>query len=381
MGVRNIVSASLRLLYSLRFAVWVLFVIAALSVVGTVFMPLLSLVVPPSIGAGSWLSRIISLLELDDIFHSRWLFILGAVLLVSLLSCSGRRVRAVGRIFLGKRDRAVDRQALSPLAAVCIHMGVAIIIGGFLYGQFAGFTGYVEVPEGRVVSLDSVIPPEQGGGTNRAVRCDDFSVEFYDSGIPSEYRSAVSFITGDKVVKRGVLRVNQPLIVDRIRYYQAHYNTLPLAVVAVEHDGETMTFAAYAGDVFELGKEAVIRVARIEDNFMNLGPAVRIDFVSQNEQGYVWAFLQRDDILRRFPEFFSRFPQFDPHRFESYRFFFQERKSMFATGLSISYDPGIAVVIVGSVLLLVGLFALYCVPAVGTRLPVHEATQGPRDIL
>jgi len=381
MGVRNIVSASLRLLSSLRFATVILFAIAALSVVGTVFMPLLSLVVPPSMGAGSWLPRIISLLELDDIFHSRWICILGVILFVSLLACSGRRVRAAGRLLVRKRVRSGDKRTFSPLAAVCIHLGVAIIIAGFLYGQFAGFASYVEIPEGRTISLNSVIPPGQGGDAHRAVRCDDFSIDYYESGMPSEYRSTVSLITGGNVVRRGILRVNQPLIVDGIRYYQAHYNTLPLAVIAVDHDGTTMTLDAYAGDVFELGEEAAIRVARIEDNFMNLGPAVRIDFVSQNEQGYVWVFLQRDDILRRFPAFFSRFPQFDPDRFESYRFSFQERKAMFATGLSISYDPGIVVVIAGSVLLLVGLFALYCVPSMGTRRSVQNGSPRTGDVI
>ena len=67
------------------------------------------------------------------------------------------------------------------------------------------------------------------------VRCDDFTMELYDNGMPKEYRSEISFLQGDSVVQHSSVLVNHPVSFSRVLFSQSGYNTILLLTIQVSH--------------------------------------------------------------------------------------------------------------------------------------------------
>ena len=59
------------------------------------------------------------------------------------------------------------------------------------------------------------------------IRCDDFKVSFYPSGLPEEWRASLSIIEQGNVVKSQDVIVNDPLHYKGISIFQASYGRLP----------------------------------------------------------------------------------------------------------------------------------------------------------
>ncbi len=349
-----------------------LIAVAAASSVGTV--------VPQrtretATGARSVWDEVLLALEFHDVFHSSWFFLLGALLCASLVLCTWRRIR-VRRTAVKRTGPFFRRGDLPRLGSLLLHFGAAVVICGFVYGQLRGINAYVQIPEGETVSLAPIISGYQLD-QDLSIRCEDFSVEYYDSGMPREFRSEVAFIDSGTVLKRGTLLVNHPVSFQGIRYYQAHYERLPRAVLNVDDAGQARTITARPGDVYHAGKETFFRVTRVEENFMNMGPAMKIDFFSPAQSGYIWVLSGIEDIKKMFPDLLSKAPQFDPARFEGFIFGLDRIEPMYITGISISYDPGLPVVITGILFFLSGLFVVYLLP--GSRAGILKKSQTRSD--
>ena len=59
------------------------------------------------------------------------------------------------------------------------------------------------------------------------VRCDKFTMEFYESGAPKTYQSDLTFLRNNQVIYSGKLLVNHPIEVEGFRFYQASYGAAP----------------------------------------------------------------------------------------------------------------------------------------------------------
>ena len=55
------------------------------------------------------------------------------------------------------------------------------------------------------------------------MRLDQFSVSFYSSGAPKEFKSTVTILEGDRQVLTESIRVNHPLTYKGISFYQSSY--------------------------------------------------------------------------------------------------------------------------------------------------------------
>ncbi|MBN2514429.1 MAG: cytochrome c biogenesis protein ResB [Deltaproteobacteria bacterium] len=116
-----------------------------------------------------------------------------------------------------------ERGKYSCLGMVFVHVSILFILGGGLIGTIWGFSGQMNVVEGT--TSDTVLL-FSGTGTEKLgfdVRCDDFTVDFYEMGMPKEYRTDVTILEGGKKVASGTIRVNHPLIYNGLKFCQATY--------------------------------------------------------------------------------------------------------------------------------------------------------------
>ena len=70
------------------------------------------------------------------------------------------------------------------------------------FAAFFGFDGYINIVEGEQIDAIEVRKRATPMKLGFEVRCDKFTVEFYDTGAPKEFRSELSFSENGKEMKK-----------------------------------------------------------------------------------------------------------------------------------------------------------------------------------
>ena len=129
-----------------------------------------------------------------------------------------------GYVVYGERGR------WTRLGMYVVHLSVLIIFAGGIIGAWFGFSGSLKLLEGQTKDRVAL----SGGGFKKlpfAVRCDRFTIQYYDTGQPSEYISNVSVIEQGRVVERARIIVNLRMIRHGIAFMQSSYGSEPKEIV------------------------------------------------------------------------------------------------------------------------------------------------------
>ena len=396
---------------SVRLTVVLLIIIAGASILGTVIpqqeeAQRIMRDLPPG------LVSILQALQLFDMYHSVWFLLMMVLLAVNLTVCSMNRFPRTWRIFRADRSGEPVRQferdaadrvfsaggtpaleaerlesiirkkfgrvsrieekgvitlhgekgAFSYFGVYVVHLSILVILAGAIVGSLSGVDGYVNIPEGETVDTVKLRGGQGSKKLDFAVRCDRFTVEFYDNGMPREFRSDLAFLREGKIVHEGPLRVNHPIEFGGIRFYQASYGSLAGTALLTVRDGrgEKKLLKVSAGDQFELpGKKAAVSVLRIEENLMNMGPAVKLGVTSAEGGTAFWVFRHIREIEEANPGITKQVPQFNPGLIKPYLFTLGGIESGYYTGLQVNTDPGVPIVAAGAILMVAGFMIVF----------------------
>ncbi len=124
-----------------------------------------------------------------------------------------------GRLFYGERGR------YSLFGVYAVHLSILLMIAGAIIGSIFGFTANVNIKEGESVNVAELADGKGMLKLDFSVRCDKFTVEFYENGAPKTYRSDLSFIKKGQVIQQGSLLVNHPITFEGLHFYQESYGT------------------------------------------------------------------------------------------------------------------------------------------------------------
>ncbi|MDX8411293.1 MAG: cytochrome c biogenesis protein ResB [Mariprofundaceae bacterium] len=193
-----------------------------------------------------------------------------------------------GRTFI-----RADKGRYNKTSYIFVHSAILVILLGGLVGAQFGFRGNLSVPEGGVGNTISFL---QGGSSAThelpfEVRCNDFFIDFYPSGMPKEFRSNLTIIDDGKEVLTTDIIVNEPLEYKGVRLYQASFgdagSDLKLKFYHLDGSGriEDVPAKVYGtlGDGSGLSIEVTdLRVYNVENfalegqpkEFVDIGPAV-----------------------------------------------------------------------------------------------------------
>jgi cytochrome c biogenesis protein len=346
------------------------------------------------------LSAIIELLDLADMYHSWWFKVLLGLLTVNLIVCSLRRLpqsltllRAGNQTMdparlekmrhharvrlpvplpesrrllgarLGRRyscrwqereggwQAVAEKGRLSRLGVYFVHLGVLLILGGALVGSVFGFRGFVTIPEHGTVDRIFIGGKQRVLPLGFAVRCDKFTVDFYETGAPKEFRSDVSIIDQGEMVQQAAILVNDPFTFNGITFYQATYGSEPSDIILQLKDmktGETRRLEVPFRETITIpGTKDRLVVMDYAENVGNHGPALFIAAAREHEEpASAW-------ILAKQPEFHG-------NRIGDLAVTAESFQKSFYTGLQVKKDPGVWVIYAGfSLMLLSMLLALY----------------------
>ncbi len=402
----------LSFLSSLKLTITLLIIIAVASILGTI--------IPQQYEGGEsfrhlspGLVKAFRSLQLFDMYHSVWFIILMGLLSLNLIVCSVNRFPTSWRLFrkipsldrskpfedlssdrvliierklnevisrvenlLRRRYKRVRRSdtanttifygekgAYSHFGVYIIHVTILLFISGAIIGSLFGFNAYVNIPEGESTNTVNLERQEGIKELDFTVRCDRFSISYYDNGMPKEYRSNLSFLKDNKAIYQGPLLVNHPITFNGIKFYQASYGSIPggqASITIKKRNGEETGIMVKLKDSFYLEeKDAKVTILRIEDNIMSRGQAVLLNIQSSEGNMRLWVFKDIEKIKEAIPSLFEKVPKFNPGLFEPYYFKLNNIENKYYTGLQLSHDPGASIVAIGSFFIIIGLIVTF----------------------
>ncbi|MFZ0612319.1 MAG: cytochrome c biogenesis protein ResB [Desulfobacterales bacterium] len=371
---------------------------------------------------GDFFYRLFETLDVFDMYHSWWFQLLLLLLTINIIVCSLNRLSATWKIvfvkhpqvnlsrFRGDKHR-ISREDPRPveelrpviedfvakkfryhrcdttadgffcfaekwrwtrLGVYVVHASVIILLIGGLLGSLFGFEAFVNIAEGdmtRTILLRNSGKPVDLGFD---IRCEDFDVSFYPSGMPKEYRSRLSIVENGRTVAQKDVLVNHPLRYKGINFFQSSYGELPqelqmsaapeeiaLSFTSKEtgmvynkkvHIGERVTIAE------DLGQFEIVEFkAAFDFRGRQLGPTL-IGRLTQKNGAVV------DVILPfKFPGFDRMSAMLNPQRSDAVLIALDETSASagpqtkrYYTGLQVTRDPGVWVVYSGFVLMIIG---------------------------
>jgi len=397
---------------SLKLTIALLVLIVLLSVAGSI--------IPQQEASFEFIRRIpagwaaaLQKMQFLDLYHSIWFFLLLGLLSLNLIICSLNRFPVTWKSFrakafpdtftslenvpapailmteekhkrglqrmealLARKYRRTEKKETSQgtflhaergrfslFGVYIIHLSILIIIAGAVVGSIFGFNSFVKVAEGE--SVDTIHLKGNGGEKklNFSIRCDRFSVNYYEDGLPREYRSDLTFLKNDSIVYHGSLLVNHPITFEGIRFYQASYGTTSGGKITLtfrKSGGKKQSVTISSGDAFELPEgRAQARIIRVEENMMQMGPAVKLNIHSPARDIQFWVFKEIAEIRKINPDILTYVPLFNPGLFKPFIFSLDHMERKYYTGLQVAYDPGIPIVATGAFLLFAGFMVVF----------------------
>jgi len=241
-------------------------------------------------------ARIYEQLGLFDVYGSWWFTLLYVLLLVSLGACLLPRTRALVRnlrarpspareldglrhyaeVSVGEDpDRAIagarrllrrrrfrvhradgrpalaaDKGLAREAGSLLFHWSFFLLLIGIVWGKGTGFTGTAVVVEGQTwveahANYDGTVREGRFFGEDHSgirLEVEEFRATYRPTGQPEDFVTVGRLSRADGSVAREVeIRVNEPAVLDGVRFYQFGYGWAP--VVEVERDGEPIASA------------------------------------------------------------------------------------------------------------------------------------------
>ncbi|MCL7487898.1 MAG: cytochrome c biogenesis protein ResB [Desulfobulbaceae bacterium] len=386
---------------SVKLALFLLFILAATSIIGTVVQQNK----PPQFYVevyGPNLARLMQTLSIPDMYNSWWFMILLALFSLNLIVCSLERIPNAWRLvtmdnlataperlqkmgmrkavpvqgtvsesvektasFLADKGWKTDRRDLengtllfsqkggwTRFGVYVVHSSILIILLGAIIGSprlansllgnpLFAFKGGVNIPETQQTDVIYSFLTQKPLPLGFTVRCDSFDIHYYPNGMVKDYVSILTVLeNGQEVLTKKVV-VNEPLIYNGITFYQSSYQPYQDFILTVksEETGLTTTdLVPYAKQV--TWKEGGARFGII--NMERRGEAVsrfKIWFTDdQGEPAKFWLQPGRKAVIERPSGTYTL-----------------SAKQLYATGLQVAKDPGVWWVYIGCGLMLVGL--------------------------
>ncbi|MBW2659931.1 MAG: cytochrome c biogenesis protein ResB [Deltaproteobacteria bacterium] len=237
-----------------------------------------------------------------------------------------------------------QKGAWSRTGVYIVHTSILIILAGGIIGHFLGFKGSVMIPEtkssSKIYSYDNSTPIDLGF----EVRCDSFAIEYYDNGMPSDYRSSLTILENGKEVLQRDIEVNSPLTYKGITFYQSSYEGYQDFVVTIKNSvtDKSKNFVA-SFQKQKLWEEAGIRFGVI--NAEGMGKRI--------VRSKLWVKVGDAPAVIEWVEDGKEITAGSDNNYKI------SVKQMYATGLQVARDPGVWLVYIGCGLMLLGLFIAF----------------------
>jgi len=358
--------------------------------------------------------RILDATGLSDVFHARWFVALMVLVSLCIIAASVERFPNAWRYFsrpykspdenfrkflpthaqipindeeqgLGAAERAFrklglkserivrpnsfslfsERNRISEMAVYIVHASLLLIFLGGIVDALYGWRGFLMLSPG---SASSQLEMKSGASRTLpfSIRCDAAGEDTYADGSPKRYWSKLAVVDNGREVQRKEIVVNDPLVYQGVRFYQASYGQTgkldQLILTATPAKGTTRTpqeislklnepkalDADTTVQLVEFIPDYVVQDGRVYARSNDVdNPAVHMIVASKKANSSVNVWL---------PEI----PGIAENASSPYTFQPKDLKTGVFTGLEVSHEPGQWSVWAGVLLMALGLtFVFY----------------------
>lgn len=386
----------LKFFSSVKLTVFLFLALALSSILGTLVRQDLPLETQQSLYSPGVFS-VLHFLDAFDMYHSWWFTVLLAFLAANIIVCTWRQLPRVTRLIFGTKKNCDDsvfrtspirkkytvRGDIEAIRTACeaivqelagspaaqsiggsfylhaekgrysrlgmpfVHLSVLLILFGGVIGTVFGFIGQMNIIEGEQAGEVTLYGEQETRDLGFDVRCDAFTVEFYESGMPREYRSDLSIVErGGETLAQGVVRVNHPFVYEGFKFCQASYGIAGARNYLIgATNGKTGEETDLKIDIMrEMSLpegEALLVLAKFSPDYKGLGPSVLAVLMGPGDER---------DMFR----IFSKGSGFNRVRKSGLAFSLKDFEMLYYTGIQVSRDPGVAFVWAGFCLIILG---------------------------
>ncbi|MFZ0312849.1 MAG: cytochrome c biogenesis protein ResB [Candidatus Korobacteraceae bacterium] len=255
-----------------------------------------------------------------------------------------------------------ERHRFSVMAVYLVHASLLLIFAGGIIDGVFGFSGFMALQKGQTSNTIEL----RTGGTKQlpfAVKCNGAGQENYADGSPKRWWSKLAVVENGQDVATKEIVVNDPLIHNGLRFYQASFGTTGklegLKLVVTPEQGvpsemtltmnqpaqldpqTTVTLAEYIPDFFVRDNQVFKR----SDDPVNPAFRLQVKNATTGQDAKLWMF-----------------PAYNPAaqgEATSYKFEYRDMEMANYTGLEVSHEPGQWLVWGGVLLMGAGLFVAF----------------------
>jgi cytochrome c biogenesis protein len=255
-----------------------------------------------------------------------------------------------------------ERHRFSVMAVYLVHASLLLIFAGGIIDGVFGFSGFMALQKGQTSNTIEL----RTGGTKQlpfAVKCNGAGQENYADGSPKRWWSKLAVVENGQDVATKEIVVNDPLIHNGLRFYQASFGTtgkldgLKVAVTpekgvpgemtltmnqpAQLDSNTTVTLAEYIPDFFVRDNQIFKR----SDDPVNPAFRFQVKNTATGEDAKLWMFPAYNAAAQG--------------EATSYKFEYRDMQMANYTGLEVSHEPGQWLVWGGVLLMGAGLFVAF----------------------
>lgn len=383
---------------SVKLALVTLFVLAIASIIGTI--------VPQKEEAAKYIelyganvANFFQLLDIQDMYNSWWFVSMLVLFSLNLIVCTIERLphiwkvvtqdnlattnadrlgkMAMRRVFSGQMptEQAVStvqaamraagwplsqtekdggtlffsqKGAYTRLGVIIVHVSILVIFTGALIGSFYGYKASVLIPEGGETSQVYQSNTEHTAiPLAFTVRCNDFQLTYYNTGMPKEYRSDLVVSKGSEKLYEKSIVVNDPMQYGGLTFYQSSYQPV---------QGQ---FTAQVTNEGTKAAQKFFITPRQENKWLSEKVTFGITDLSGPDmmQRYQYKIWFSDDKAGPSEFWINEGGTAKIKRPDATYVF--TAKPRFATGLQVVKDPGVWTVYSGCILMILGLIVIF----------------------
>ena len=260
-----------------------------------------------------------------------------------------------------------ERNRISEMAVYIVHASLLLIFFGGIVDALYGWRGFVMLHPGKASNQVEL----KTGATRTlpfSIRCDGAGEETYTDGTPKKYWSKLAVVDDGKDVSRKEIVVNDPLVYQGVRFYQASYgrtgkmdqlilNATPAP--GIKGTAQEIKLALY--DTVALDADTKVQLVEFIPDYVVQDGHVYTrsnDVVNPAVHLVVTSAKTNQAINFWLPEI----PGVAENQSSPYNFDPKDLKTEVFTGLEVSHEPGQWAVWAGVVLMAIGLtFVFYIV--------------------
>jgi cytochrome c biogenesis protein len=134
---------------------------------------------------------------------------------------------------------AAEKGALREIGSLAFHWAFLLLLIAVIVGKGTGYVGHATIVEGygwtdARFNYDGDIRTGRFFGGNFSgtqIQLQDFQDDFRTSGIPMDFRSALTLASPDGTTEQADVRINHPVVFNGIRIYQFGFGWAPMVEV------------------------------------------------------------------------------------------------------------------------------------------------------